>query len=63
MESRNGYSLISNIGRKIGRFGAVGLIGLMPALSAYALDSDGDRLDDSVETNTGTYVSPSQAVP
>ncbi|GAG68908.1 unnamed protein product, partial [marine sediment metagenome] len=26
---------------------------------SYAVDTDGDGLDDSDETNTGTYVSPS----
>ena len=25
---------------------------------AFAVDTDGDGLDDSVETNTGVYVSP-----
>ena len=37
-------------------FLAIALIALPSAL--YAIDTDSDGLDDSVETNTGTYVSP-----
>jgi alpha-galactosidase len=42
--------------RTLSRILATAIIALPSALSA--IDSDGDGLDDSVETNTGTYVSP-----
>ena len=32
---------------------------LLQSQLTYAVDTDGDGLDDSVETNTGTYVSTS----
>ena len=32
---------------------------LVLSFNAFAVDSDGDGLDDSVETNTGTFVSAS----
>lgn len=34
---------------------------LSSATIVYAIDSDGDGLDDSVETNTGIYVSPTNS--
>jgi alpha-galactosidase len=42
--------------RTISRILATAAIALPSAL--FAIDSDSDGLDDSVETNTGTYVSP-----
>lgn len=35
-----------------------GILFLFLIAPAYAVDTDGDGLDDTVETNTGVYVSP-----
>ena len=35
-----------------------GILFLFLTAPAYAVDTDGDGLDDAVETNTGVYVSP-----